>query len=149
MTATDVERVDAVLPLHRLDGGGAYLVAWDGDEPVGHAYIAWEKTKLGVPEVQDVFVRLDHRRQGVACELTRAAERLAMERGREQISLSYSTANEPARRLYEKLGYARADVPPERVRGTIVIRGEPVEVDDTLIYLVRDLIVDSSRPRSS
>ncbi len=117
-------------------------MAWDGDEPVGHAHIAWHDTKLGVPEVQDVFVRRDRRRRGVASELTRAAEGLATERGYEHISLSHDTGNEPARRLYEKLGYTRADIPSERVRGTIVIRGEPVEVDDTLVYLVRDLRVD-------
>ena len=149
MTATDVERVDAVLPLHRLDGGGTYLVAWEGDEPAGHAHIAWERTKLGVPEVQDVFVRSDRRRRGVATELARAAERLATERGHGRISLSYGMANEPARRLYEKLGYTRADISPERVHGTIIIRNEPVEVDDTLVYLVKTLPVDSGPSRSS
>ena len=45
-------RVDARLPLHRLDGAQTYLVAWDGDEPVGHAHIAWHGTKLGIPEVK-------------------------------------------------------------------------------------------------
>ena len=38
-------------------------------------------------------------------------------------------------------------VEPERVTGTIVIRGQPIEVDDTLIYLVKD--VDSGSSRSS
>ena len=39
----DFERAQ-VLPLHRFDdfgGRGTYLVAWDGEEPVGHVHVAW------------------------------------------------------------------------------------------------------------
>jgi GNAT superfamily N-acetyltransferase len=149
LTDADIERVDAVLPLSRLDGAGTYLVAWEQDEPVGHAHVAWENTKLSIPAVQDVFVRSDRRRHGVATELMRAAERLAAKRGHRQIGLSYGAANEAARRLYEKLGYRDAGIPPERVRGTIVIRSKSVEVDDTLVCLIKGLPVDSGRPRSS
>ena len=46
--------VDARLPLHRLGQAGTYLVAWDGEEPVGHAFVAWSRTKLRIPEIQDV-----------------------------------------------------------------------------------------------
>jgi ribosomal protein S18 acetylase RimI-like enzyme len=96
-------------------------------------------TTLGVPEVQDVFVPERHRRQGIGTELTRAAERLAEARGHKRISLSFGIANDGARRLYEQLGYRRADLEPQRVQGTILIRGEPVDVDDTLIYLVKQI----------
>jgi len=97
--------------------------------------------------VQDVYVLPEQRRRGVASALTRAAERLAAERGRPRISLSFGIANDAARLLYKKLGYRDAGVEPERVTGTIVIRGQPIEVDDTLIYLVKD--VDSGSSRSS
>jgi ribosomal protein S18 acetylase RimI-like enzyme len=106
---------------------------------VGHAHVAWTGTKLGVPEIQDVFVLTELRRQGVASELTRAAERLAAERGHTRISLSYGIANEGARHLYEGLGYRDAGLEPVRVQGTIVVREGPIEVDDTLIYLVKEL----------
>ena len=139
--------VDARLPLHRLDGAGTYLVAWDGGEPVGHAHIAWRETKLGIPEIQDVYVLPEQRRRGVASALTRAAERAVADRDHASISLSCGIANEPARRLYERLGYVDAGIPPERVLGTITIRGRRVEVDDTLVYLVKD--VDSGASRSS
>jgi GNAT superfamily N-acetyltransferase len=87
-----------------------------------------------------VFVPLEHRRRGIATELTRAAERLAHDRGFDRISLSVSAErNEPASALYAALGYRDAGVPPVRVAGTIVIRGEPLEVDDTLRYLVKRL----------
>jgi hypothetical protein len=63
--------------------------------------------------------------------------------------LSFGVANDAARRLYEGLGYRHAGLKPQRIHGTILIRGKPVDVDDTLIYLVKDLDVDSGRPRSS
>jgi GNAT superfamily N-acetyltransferase len=149
LTDVDVDLVDAELPLSRLDGAQTYLVAWEGSTPVGHAHIAWSNTTLGIPEIQDVFVAERFRRRGVGSELARAAEKLAAARGHKAISLSFGVANAAARRLYEGLGYRHAELEPQRVRGTIVIRGRPVHIDDTLIYLVKDLDVDSGGPRSS
>jgi ribosomal protein S18 acetylase RimI-like enzyme len=149
LTDADVELVDAHLPLSRLDGAQTYLVAWEETIPVGHAHVAWSKTTLGIPEIQDVFVVERFRRRGIASGLTRAAERLAGERGHRRISLGFSVANERARRLYEGLGYRRAELEPQRVHGTILIRGRPVDIDDTLIYLVKEIDVDSGPPRSS
>jgi GNAT superfamily N-acetyltransferase len=149
LTDVDVERIGDRLPLHRLGGHQTYLVAWDGDEPVGHAHIAWTGGKLGAPEVGDVFVVPAHRRRGIATELMAAAEREAAARGHARISLGHSIGSDAARRLYEGLGYRNAGLEPERVKGTIVMRGRAVEVDDTLIHLVKDLAVDSGGLRSS
>jgi ribosomal protein S18 acetylase RimI-like enzyme len=153
LTPDDLPLVDAHLPLNRLDtwreDAATYLVAWAGAEPVGHAYVAWAGTELGEPELQDVHVAPAHRRAGVATGLTLAAERLAAARGHRRMSLSVSVANEPARRLYAKLGYADAGLPPKRVRGRILLRGEPFDVDDTLLYLVKPIGVDSGSGRSS
>ena len=139
----DVALVDARLPLHRLGQPGTYLVAWEGEEPVGHAFLAWSWTKLGVPELQDVWVAPERRRGGVATALTLAAEEETRRQGADRISLSVGIANEAARALYEQLGYEPAGVEPERVAGTILLRGRPFEVDDTLLYLVKPL----GRPR--
>jgi GNAT superfamily N-acetyltransferase len=114
-------------------------VAWEGGDPIGHAHVAWEKTTLGVPEIGDVFVPAELRRGGIGTELSKAAERMALARGHRQISISASIANEGALRLYRRLGYRDAGLPPKRVRGTIVVRGGPMEVDDTLLYLIKDL----------
>ncbi len=134
-----MERVDARLPLHRLEGAQTYLVAWLGEDPVGHAHVAWTETKLGVPEIQDVFVEPRFRRKGVATALSRYAEREAVRRGHARISLSVGIANDTARRLYDRVGYGDAGIEPERVQGTITIRGEPFAVDDTLLYRVKEL----------
>jgi GNAT superfamily N-acetyltransferase len=134
----DTATVDAVLPLSRLDRAQTYLVAWDGDVPVGHAHVAWEGGHVGAPEIQDMYVLPERRGAGIGATLVGAAERLAAERGHERMSLSVGEASD-ARRLYERLGYRDAGVPPVRVEGTIMIRGEPLEVDDTLVYLVKPL----------
>jgi GNAT superfamily N-acetyltransferase len=141
---SDVPYVDQVLPLSRLTKqtgeASTYLVAWDDREPVGHAHIAWTGTHLGIPEIQDVFVLPERRRQGIASELTRAAEAQARTRGWETISLSVSQdGNQAARRLYAKLGYVEAPTDPVRVSGVIVLRGQPLEVDDTLVYMIKRL----------
>jgi GNAT superfamily N-acetyltransferase len=149
LTAAELPQVDARLPLSRLDGAQTYLVAWDDDEPVGHAHISWEQTTLGIPEIQDVFVLPELRGQGVGSELSFAAELLARKHGHKRLSISASIANEGALRLYRRLGYRDADLPPQHVQGTILIRGEAVEVDDTLLYLVKELVVDSGGHCSS
>ncbi len=144
LTPADLERVDRHLPLNRLDqhveGDSTYLVAWEGELPVGHALIAWRDTQLGLPELQDVFVLPTHRRHGTATTLTQAAEEIVRARGHDRISLSVSQAGNPgARRLYDGLGYVDAGVAPVRIDGVIMLRGEPFHADDTLVYLVKDL----------
>ena len=144
LSADQVELVDRYLPLSRLsDQGGegsTYLIAWEDDRPIGHAHIAWSGTHLGLPEIQDVFVLPEHRRRGIASRLTEAAEAEARRRGSDRISLSVSQEqNQAAKLLYEKLGYVAAGVEPVRVLGQIMIRGRPLEVDDTLLYLVKEL----------
>jgi GNAT superfamily N-acetyltransferase len=54
-----------------------YLVAWDGGEPVGHAHISWNRTTLGIPEIQDVFVPPELRGRGIGTELARSTLRRA------------------------------------------------------------------------
>jgi GNAT superfamily N-acetyltransferase len=149
LTDADVERIGDGLPLARYPKHQTYLVAWDGDEPLGHAHVAWQRTTLGVPEIQDVFVREDRRRRGIATALALAVEALAAERRFARISLSYGLANDAARRLYEGLGYRDAGLEPEQVRGLVRVRTGILEVDETLIYLVKDLPVDFGSARSS
>lgn len=116
---------------------------------MGQAHIAWEGTTLGIPEIQDVFVPEELRGHGIGTRLALAAEKLARARGYAVISIGTSVANEGALRLYRRLGFRDADLPPQPVKGTILIRGKPVDIDDTLLYLVKSLGVDSGPSRSS
>jgi GNAT superfamily N-acetyltransferase len=149
LTETELAHVDARLPLSRLDSVQTYLIAWKDGEPVGQAHVAWEDTTLGVPEIQDVFVPEELRGRGIGTRLARAAEELAHARGYAAISIGTSVANDGALRLYRRLGFRDADLPPQQVKGTILIRGKPVDIDDTLLYLVKSLTVDSAPSRSS
>jgi GNAT superfamily N-acetyltransferase len=135
----ELELVGARLPLNRLGGGGTYFVAWDGGDPVGHAHVSWQKTTLGIPEIQDVFVLAERRREGIGTELSLAAERLTIERGLDRLSIGASVENEGALRLYKRLGFVDSGLSPQRVRGTVQVRSGPLEVDDTLVYLVKEL----------
>jgi GNAT superfamily N-acetyltransferase len=142
LTERDFARASA-LPLHRFDGfteRGTYLVAWDGDEPVGHVFTAWRDTELGVPELQDMYVVPDRRNAGVGTALVAVAEGLARDRGHERCSLSTSATNGAAQRLYERLGYEAAGV-ERRVEGTIEVRGGTIEVDDTIVYFAKSLSI--------
>jgi ribosomal protein S18 acetylase RimI-like enzyme len=142
----EVALVDAHLPLHRLDqfrrGKSCYLVAWNEETPIGHAHLAWPSPELkepSLPELQDVYVVSERRREGIATVLAEAAEHEAKAKGFAQLMLSFGTDNEAARLLYERAGYRDAGLDPVRMTGTILIRGKPMEVDDTLVYLVKSL----------
>jgi ribosomal protein S18 acetylase RimI-like enzyme len=136
LTSDEVERVGSVLGLARLgQGDGYYLVAWEDDQPLGHAHLALTDP----PELQDVSVRPEHRRRGVATALAGAAERAVAARGFDRLRLSVSVDNDAALTLYRRLGYADVGIPPRRVHGTIRIRTGTIEVDDTLLTLEKSL----------
>lgn len=136
LTPDEVDRVGAVLGLARLgQGDGYYLVAWEDDEPLGHAYLAWRDP----PELQDVSVRPEHRRHGVATALSGAAERAVVARGLARLRLSVSVDNDAAQALYRHLGFHDVGIPPRRVLGTVRIRTGSIEVDDTLLTWEKSL----------
>ena len=126
----EVEPVGTVLGLARLhQGNGFYLVAWENGEPLGHAHLALTDP----PELQDVQVRPEQRRRGVASALTLAAEQQALSLGFDRLRLEVSEDNTAAQALYRGCGFADIGVPPRRVHGTIMIRSGPIQVDDTLL----------------
>jgi ribosomal protein S18 acetylase RimI-like enzyme len=126
----EVAIAGAVLGLARLhQGDGVYLVAWDGMEPVGHAYL----TLTDPPEMADVEVREAYRRRGVASDLARAVEVEARARGHARLRVTVSADSPGAQALYRKLGFADTGLPPRRVLGTVQIRTGPLEVDDMLL----------------
>jgi ribosomal protein S18 acetylase RimI-like enzyme len=137
LTPEELDHVDSRLPLHRLNQPEAeFLIAWDGGEPVGHACL---DSREDPPQLQDVYVPEEHRRRGIATELSRAAEELVRSRGYTRIALDVDVENTAARALYERLGYREAGTPPRHQAGTIMLRGEPFSFDVHLLDLVKDL----------
>lgn len=132
----EAARVGRVLGLARLhQGDGFYLVAWDGDEPIGHAHLALTDP----PELQDVEVRESHRRRGVASALCAEAERAAGAAGFATLQVTVSAESSGAQALYRRLGFTDTGAPPRRVVGTIQIRTGPLHVDDTLLVWEKPL----------
>jgi ribosomal protein S18 acetylase RimI-like enzyme len=127
---SEIQSVAGVLGLARLhQGDGIYLVAWLDREPLAHAHLALTDP----PELQDVEVREDYRRRGIGSALTAYAEREARTRGFDRLRLGVGVDNAAAQALYRQCGYVDAGVAPKRVKGTIVIRTGPIEVDDTIL----------------
>jgi len=136
LAPSEVDEVGAVLGLARLyQGDGVYLVAWRGPEPVGHLHLALTDP----PEIQDLEVRAESRGVGVASRLVAAAEAECIMRERRTLTVTVSVDNDVARALYAKLGYLDAGIEPRRIRGTVMLRTGPIEVDDTLLTLQRHL----------
>jgi ribosomal protein S18 acetylase RimI-like enzyme len=130
LAETEIEPVAEVLGLARLyQGDGFYLVAWRGRDPLGHAHLALTDP----PELQDVEVRPESRRQGVASGLVACAENEARNRGFDRLRIAVSIDNASAQALYRQCGYVDAGLAPKRVRGMIEIRTGIIDVDDTLL----------------
>ena len=98
---SEIESVVAVLGLARLhQGDGMYLVAWRDGEPLAHAHLALTDP----PELQDVEVRVEYRRRGIASALTAHAESEARTRGFDRLRLGVSVDNASAQALYRGAG---------------------------------------------
>jgi GNAT superfamily N-acetyltransferase len=63
--------------------------------------------RLGIPEIQDLNVMPDARKQGLATAIINRCELIALERGCEHIGISVGLYADygPAQRLYVRLGY--------------------------------------------
>jgi ribosomal protein S18 acetylase RimI-like enzyme len=133
LTPEETAFVDERAPLSRLKQQGTYLIAWVGEEPVGHAFV-WESGES--LHVGDVWVLPERRRQGLATSLMDAVDRIARVQGIGRVELTCDAENEPALRLYRKLGFTPGG---ERYRqvGTIMIRGQALAVDCIHVPLVR------------
>jgi ribosomal protein S18 acetylase RimI-like enzyme len=98
-----------------------------GVETPGHEFFAIESAETGeqvgdlwfttmkragheVGFVMDIQIHEKHRRHGYGTATFGAIERLATEKGLDEVTLSVAGHNTPARALYEKLGYREVNV---------------------------------------
>ncbi|MBO0915998.1 GNAT family N-acetyltransferase [Streptomyces laculatispora] len=88
------------------EGAHLHVLLHDG-EPVGHVWVARFEMHPGllVGYVFDVEVNEEFRGRGYGRALMLQAERIALAAGDERLGLHVVTANTPAVRLYESLGY--------------------------------------------
>jgi GNAT superfamily N-acetyltransferase len=113
------DRADAPVSKHALrlflqeEGRARYLIAWRGDEPVGHVLVylrpnSEQGSRVRCAELEDLFVREDARGHGAGTALLAAAEAEAGEAGAERTGLAVTVSNphnDAARHLYERCGY--------------------------------------------
>lgn len=128
-----------------------YLIAFHQGQPVGHALIKWngsedqyvtEKFHFSCPDIEDLFVLLEFRSQGIGAQLLDFAEEMAQKHGYTQIGLSVAAeTNGRARRLYERRGYADAQFGEYLEQGEFVdVNGQHQVWEETCIYLIKNLI---------
>ena len=79
-----------------------WLVALDGDRVAGYV---GSQSVLGESDMMNVAVHPDYRRQGIAAQLCLALVEALKEKGNHCLTLEVRSSNEPAKALYEKLGF--------------------------------------------
>jgi len=100
--------------LARQDRGeGVVLVAWSYGHPVGDVYL-WRAPANepqirmhlpGVPMLNHLEVRPDHRGRGIGTVIVDHAEQVASQLGYQRVALGVGIDNPRAHRLYRRLGY--------------------------------------------
>lgn len=91
------------------------VLAFDGEQPVGLVNcIEGFSTFACKPlvNVHDVAVLASHRGRGIAEQMLAQAELIARERGAVKLTLEVLSGNQPAMRLYERLGFAGYQLDP-------------------------------------
>ncbi len=91
------------------------VLAFDGEQPVGLVNcIEGFSTFACRPlvNVHDVAVLVSHRGRGIAELMLAQAELIARERGAVKLTLEVLSGNQPAMRLYERIGFAGYQLDP-------------------------------------
>lgn len=82
-----------------------WLVALDGTHVVGYV---GSQSVLGESDMMNIAVHEDYRGRGIAVALVQKLIAILRENGNYQLTLEVRISNEPAKRLYEKLGFLEA-----------------------------------------
>lgn len=91
------------------------VLAFDGEQPVGLVNcIEGFSTFACKPlvNVHDVAVLASHRGRGIAEQMLAQAELIARERGAVKLTLEVLSGNQPAMRLYQRIGFAGYQLDP-------------------------------------
>ncbi|RJK92775.1 GNAT family N-acetyltransferase [Vallicoccus soli] len=83
---------------------GTFLVAWDGDEPVGCG--GWRIVEPGLGEIKRMYVVAAHRGRGLSRIVLAALEDAARAAGLTRLRLETGDQQPEALRLYGTSGYA-------------------------------------------
>ena len=93
-----------------VEAGGRYVGRVTLRHDWGDETSIIEKDFPGLPQINALEIDEDYRRRGLATMLIAAAENEARRQGFSMIGLGVEISNEPAKKLYEKLGYSYQQV---------------------------------------
>lgn len=93
-----------------VEAGGRYVGRVTLRHDWGDETSIIEKDFLGLPQINALEIDENYRRQGLATMLIAVAENEARRQGFSMIGLGVEISNEPAKKLYEKLGYSYQQV---------------------------------------
>lgn len=91
---------------------GLLLGAFSGPEVLGHACLYWTFSSVSAVEVvllNDLFVRPEHRGEGVGEALIAATAAVARDRGAARVRWYTAPDNARAQRLYDRTGARRSE----------------------------------------
>lgn len=91
------------------------VLAFDGDQPVGLVNCIEGFSSFAckpLVNVHDVAVLASHRGRGIAEQMLALAEIIARERGAVKMTLEVLSGNVPAKKLYERMGFAGYQLDP-------------------------------------
>lgn len=91
------------------------VLAFDGDQPVGLVNCIEGFSSFAckpLVNVHDVAVLASHRGRGIAEQMLALAETIARERGAVKMTLEVLSGNVPAKKLYERMGFAGYQLDP-------------------------------------
>ena len=130
------------------DGMLVYLIAWMGENPVGHGMLLWEgpagspKQHIDTvcPYIEDLWVREDLRSRGVGARILAEMTILAVAQGFPALSLSVGVDNHRAINLYERLGFKRSRTPMFTLSGMVAMaNGETQFWNEKCQYMLKSL----------
>lgn len=121
-------------------------LAFQEEDLAGYVILNWQPRyqpfrRLGIPEIQDLFVSSSHRRQGIGEALVRHCEACAQEAGKNEmgIAVGLHAGFGAAQRLYIRMGYI-PDGSGVTYDRAFVNTGEMRPVDDDLtLMLIKNL----------
>jgi ribosomal protein S18 acetylase RimI-like enzyme len=87
------------------DGTWILLIVDEAGVEVGTLWVGPHSDRAGVAYVYDIEIVEEQRGHGIGRAAMTAAESLVREAGKTEIGLNVFGFNEPARRLYDSLGY--------------------------------------------
>ena len=110
--APEVERATAFVLGRLTHSSGRYFLAWNGRDAIGFMHLMPSTNTLAMRPIwllEDLYVDVSARGQGVATALLSHAEAFARSTGAERLTLATAHDNLAAQHLYKKLGYVRED----------------------------------------